>query len=197
MTTPEERIAELARKNALSPADAAKLLAAVKVTPAGGAPNLFDRIGTPTLIAIGCATSALSLGLAHFGILFPGFIDIQSGIEHVSWLTALNDQVLAFPISALVFWIAGRIVGRPRYVDMLATVGAARLPTIVSILPAALSGHRGLGILALGGLALHVTFLVIGFRTASGARGRSLVFGVIGAICAAEALAKLIVHFAH
>jgi hypothetical protein len=196
VSTPEERIAELARKNALSPADAAKLLAAVKVTPAGSAPNLFDRIGTPTLIAIGCVTSALSLGLAHFGVRFPGFLDIFASTD-AAWSRAIVDQLVAFPLGALVFWIAGRIVGRPRYVDMLATVGAARLPAVVSIVPAALSGNHALGILTLVGIALQITFLVIGFRTASGARGKSLVFGVIGAICVAETLAKVIVYFAH
>lgn len=197
MSTPEERIAELARKNAVSPADAAKLLAAVKTTPVTrGSWNLLDRVGTPALLGIAIVTALLSLGLARLGVHFPGFID-ASWIQHpVPWLTAAIEQLIVFPISAAVFYGVGRIVSpRVRYVDMLVTVGPARLPMVLSILPVALAKIDVLAALALVGLAFQITFLVIGFRTATGARGKSLVFGVIGAMFAAELLAKLVVYF--
>lgn len=197
MSTPEERIAELARKNAIAPADAAKLLAAVKTTPvATGSWNLLDRVGTPALLGIALVTSAFSLGLARIGVRFPGFIDMGHVDHPVAWSTALIDQLTVFPVSAAVFYCIGRLVSpRVRYVDMLVTVGPARLPLVLSILPIALTDIPLLAVIALLGLALQITFLVLGFRTATGARGKSLVFGVIGAMFAAELLAKLIVHF--
>ncbi|MFO0741500.1 MAG: hypothetical protein U0270_36725 [Labilithrix sp.] len=200
MTTPEERIKELARKNAIGSVDAARLLASVKPTTPVAAPGFdpFRRYGAGLLAGAGVIAGAASLALAPLHVHFPGFLDIMRSDAAIGTSRAWIEQAAAFPLAAAVFWVAGRLaVGRgARPVDMLATVGFARVPAVLFALPVALSGVTALALLTLVGLALQILLLVLGFRSATGATGGRLAAGVVGGIVAAEVLAKLLVSVA-
>lgn len=202
--SPEDRIKALARKNAIGEADAARLLASVKPSPAVTARGLdpFARFGAGTLAGVGLVTSLVAAAFTLGGTHFPGFLDIMATNGSLGLRAVAIEQLAAFPLGALVFWIAGRLLTpHVRVVDMLATVGFARVPAVVFALPVTLSGTssllgRGLALVVLIGLALQIYLLVIGFRTATAAQGGRLAAGVVGAILAAEIAAKLLLTFA-
>lgn len=201
--SPEDRIKALARKNAIGEADAARLLASVKPAPviARGL-DPFARFGAGTLAGVGLVTSLVAAAFTLGGTHFPGFLDIMATNGPLGLRAVAIEQLAAFPLGALVFWIAGRLLTpHVRVVDMLATVGFARVPAVVFALPVTLSGTssllgRGLALVVLIGLALQIYLLVIGFRTATAAQGGRLAAGVVGAILAAEIAAKLLLTFA-
>lgn len=199
--SPEERIKELARKSAIDPAAADRLLAAVRLdamTEARGW-NPFERWSSGTCVAIGTAASLASLGMTRLSFRFAGFLDQQvTGGKAVGWMTAFIDLLGAFPLGALAFWLVGVLLARQtRFIDMLATVGLARVPAMLLAIPMALVARgkepeelRGvllaLASIGLVGVGLQITCLVLGFRTATGLRGTRLVLGVLGALAISE-----------
>ena len=133
------------------------------------------------------------------------------GSAAVPWGTALYEQLLAWPVTALVFWaIARPVAGQGRFVDFFAAVGVARLPLLP--MAAILLATRDASAQALAGLlegqmpsvgfvamtlasvpfaVWFVALLVTGLRTASGLRGGKLAWVAVGAIVAAEILTKV------
>ncbi|MBX3228404.1 MAG: hypothetical protein KIT84_07115 [Labilithrix sp.] len=205
MSTPEERIKELARKNAIGEADAERLLASVKPPPLVGTGGFdpFVRWSAGALAVAGLLASAGAAAMMGLGVRFPGVLDVVSAKNGLDVRTVVVDQLAAFPLTAAVFWIAGRVLSRGvRPIDMLATVGLARVPSVVCAIPVALLdtstlvGKAAIS-LVLVGLAAQVYLLVIGFRTATGASGGRLAAGFVGAIVGAEVLAKIVISFAH
>lgn len=195
--SPEERIKALAEKNAIGAVDAARLLASVKPATPVEDPGIdpFRRYDASVLAGAGVIASIAGASLARAGTHFPGFLDVMRAKEALGITHVAVEQIVAYPLGAVVFWLAGRIVTKksPRLIDMLATVGFARVPVVVLAVPVALTNLVWLVALVLLGLGLQVYLLVLGFRSATGAAGGRLAAGIIGAILVAETVAKIAV----
>lgn len=204
--TPEERIRELAKKSSIGASDAARLLAAVKTEPLPQ-PRRFDpftRLSPNVGALAGLGASAVAAAISRLGIRFDGLLDVHTTHDAVTWKQALVDQGAAFLVPALVFSGLGlALARRGRPVDMLGTVGVARLPQVLCATPIALlaahvsnGGHLTmlgwlLVSLVLLGTAAQVYLLVLGFRTATGLAGARLATGVVGALILAEIASKV------
>jgi hypothetical protein len=205
VTTPEERIRELAKQSAIDPAEAERLLAAVR-PPALAPPrskNPFERWSGERASLVGLAVSALAFGISLLGVRFDGVLDLHAA-KDVSFRTVLLDQILAFPVAALVFWLVARVAARHvRLVDVVGTVGLARGPGVLMAIPVALldgnSGGHGrftVSVMAAAfvariGSGVQVYLLVVGFRTATGLRGARLTISFVTALFLAEVIAKI------
>jgi hypothetical protein len=213
MSSPEERIQELARKRAIAPAEAARLLAAVRPVgeslgaQRGRGLNPFDRLSASQGIVAGLVGCAAMLAMSKLSIRTNGALDLHTGHAPVAISTAILDQLVAFPFAALLLWGAGRLLARhTRYVDMLATVGLSRVSVAIFGLPLALLGRATPEkaelsplifltiVLALLDMGVQITILVLGFRTATGLRGPRLVLGVVGGLVAAELAGLVLLH---
>lgn len=203
--TPEERIRELAKKSNIGAADAARLLAAVKTepVPAGRKFDPFTRLDATVGTVIGVVISALAVVVSHLGVRFDGALDLHTSAG-VTWQKATTDQIAAFLIPAAILWLVGyAFARRGRPIDMLSTVGVARVPQVVFSIPVAVIGTGGpnahslspLGWLLVGlvlvGTAFQIYLLVIGFRTATGLSGSRLAYGIVGGLIACEVASKI------
>lgn len=204
--TPEERIQELARRSAIDAGAAERLLAAVRTEPiAKGGWNPFARYGAPPLLAAGAVGFVLWIACARLGMRGDGALDVLNAHAPVGYANAALDQVADFFALTLLLWGAARVFVREvRVVDLLATVGVARLVLVVSSIPIAISAYGtpkgaatspwewvGMGI-GLVGWGVHVWALVAGFRTASGLRGGRFVGTFFPALLVAEVLTKVL-----
>jgi hypothetical protein len=64
--------------------------------------------------------SMLGLAVSRLGVRFDGALDLHTTKAPVALSVALLDQAVAFPLTALAFWISARIAApRTRIVDML------------------------------------------------------------------------------
>jgi hypothetical protein len=203
---PEARIRALAKQSRIGASDAARLLAAVNTTPLPPERRFdpFTRLNAVTGTLIGLGASAGAAAVSRLGVRFDGLLDVHTA-RAITWRQALVDQVAAFLVPAAVFWALGyALARRGRAVDMLSTVGVARLPPIVLALPLALLGsglsrapHLPIGEWLLVGLVLvgsaaQICLLVLGFKTATGLVGPRLVFGVAFAMILSEIASKLV-----
>lgn len=209
MTSAEERIKELARAKSLDGDDAARLLEAVRAPAKPAAresvlKNPFARYSGEITAAAGVVVSALGVFVSRVGVRFDGALDLHTSSAPVTLRVALIDQLVAFPLTALVFWIVARIAARHvRVVDVVGAVGLSRAPAVVFALPLGLLALRSppgagttpvLGLLiacALAGLGAQIYLLFMGFRTASGLRGGRLAALFIGAVVLAEIATKV------
>lgn len=211
MKTAEERIRDLVRNHTIDDADAERLLDAVRPprpSPINALANPFERWSGEVTSLAGVFVSLLGLAASRMGARFDGAFDMHVGHANVSWLTALTDQLVAYPVTAVVFWAVARIAApRTRFVDMLGVIGVSRLATTLLAFPALLlmpyvpSGAGKLNaalivtlVLALAGIGTHFYWLVQGFRTTSGLRGGRMTAFVLLAICVAEVVSKLLVR---
>ena len=204
---PEARIRALAKQSRIGASDAARLLAAVKTAPLAPERRFdpFTRLNAVTGTLIGLGASAGAAAVSRLGVRFDGLLDVHTAAA-VTWRQALVDQVAAFLVPAAVFWVLGyALARRGRVVDMLSTVGVARLLPIVFAVPLALLGsglssapHLSIGggllvSLALLGIAVQIYLLVIGFKTATGLVGPRLFFGVAFAMILSEIASKVVI----
>lgn len=212
MKTSEERIKELARARSVSDEEAARLLDAVRtptVRPAREPlrKNPFARFSGEVTAPAGVLVCGLGLLASRLGVRFDGAFDVHTTSGPVPWGTALVDQLVAFPLTALVFGLVARSVSRhARVVDVAGVVGLARLPpTILAVLVALFArefgGEAPLSIavllaLALTGIGAHVYYLFVGFRTVSAPPGGRVAAPFIVAVIVAEIASKLALHFA-
>jgi hypothetical protein len=211
VTSAEERIKELARTKALDDADAARLLEAVGARPDGALrgsvlENPFARYGGEVTAVVGLVVSVLSLLVARLGVRFDGAFDVHTTSVAVPLPLALRDQLVAFPVTAIVFsaiaWIAAR---RVRIVDVVGVVGASRAPSTFLAVPLALLSRLAPGpaamtpalavllVIALTGFGAQIYLLVVGFRTVTGLRGGRLAGWFVAAVLLAEIVSKLLV----
>jgi hypothetical protein len=205
--TPEERIQELARRSAIDAGAAERLLAAVRPEPIEKAGwNPFARYGAPTLLAAGAVGVAVWIACARFGMRGQGALDVFTSHAPVPFAVAALDQVADIGALSLLLWGAARIFVRDvRFVDLLATVGLARLVLGVSSIPIAIATYlapKGAATQTLGewvgvaiglsGWGVHLWALVAGFRTATGLRGGRFVGTFFPALLVAEVVTKVI-----
>ncbi len=206
-TRPEARIRALAKQSRIGASDAARLLAAVKTTPVPPERRFdpFTRLNAVTGMLIGIGASIGAAVVSRLGVRFDGLLDVHTA-SAVTWRQALVDQVAAYLVPAAIFWVLGyALARRGRVVDLLSTVGVARVPPIVFALPLALLGsgtssapHLSIGGWLLVGLVLlgsaaQIYLLVIGFKTATGLAGPRLVFGVAFAMILSEIASKVVI----
>jgi hypothetical protein len=209
VSSAEERIKDLARKNAIDPAEAERLLAAIRPVPVPSrrAWNPFERWSATVASIVGLLASLVGFAISTLlGFRYDGAFDLHASKAPVSTTTALVDQLVAFPVTALVFWGVGYIVTRKvRLIDVIGTVGLARTPLVLLSLPLALLAPRlsppgatpsvlvyALILVAVIGTALQVSLLVFGYRTATGLRGPRLTLSFVGALIVAEIVTKLL-----
>lgn len=209
--SPEERVQKLARERNISPADAERLLAALGApAPVRPGRNPFERWrGEHTLIAGGVVALA-GLATSRLGVRYDGALDLHVTGGPVAVLTAVVDQLVAFPLTALVVWAVARALSsRTRLVDVAGAVGIARAPlvviaplvallapAVVAIPPAPSARLVAVALLGAVGLGAQLFALVLGVRAASGLRSGRLAAAVAGGVVAAEVLTKLVVSLA-
>jgi hypothetical protein len=204
--TPEERIQELARRSAIDPAAAERLLAAVRTEPIASVGwNPFARYGPLPFLAAGAVGVATWIACARVGLRGLGALDVFTGHAPVSFGTAAFEQLVDVSAITLLLWGAARILVREvRFVDLLATVSAARLVLVVGSIPIALATFASpkgataqtpwewagvvVGLVAWG---VHLWTLVVGFRTATGLRGGRFVGTFFPALLIAELVTKI------
>lgn len=214
MTSPEERIKEIARSKSLDAEDAARLLEAVRSKPKdepreSALKNPFARFSGEITTTAGVAVSALGLLASRFGVRFDGALDLHTASTPVPFRLALLEQLVAFPLTAIVFWAIARIAARHvRLIDVVGVVGLSRAPSTLIAVPIAwLSSWIGPGhemnaalaallVCSLTAIGAHLYLLFTGFRTVSGLRGGRSVALFIAAVVVAETVSKLALHFA-
>jgi hypothetical protein len=205
MTEPREKILGLVASGKISPSEAELLLGALK--PARGRvwtwlSSPFE-LATPAQVwAVALVTGAGSLALRPFHLRFDGALDLHLVEATPRWGLALLDQLVAWPLTALVFWAIGLLSRqRVRLLDLLAFVGAARLPqllaalTIIGVISTKLHETRGAGLivpaLVLPLIGWTCLLLFSAFRTATGSQGGKLKLSFFAAIVLAEVASKL------
>lgn len=212
MTDSREEVLKLVATGKITSAEGATLLEAMR----GPRPSLlqtlfnpFERLGTWPALALSLGGATVGLGLSRLGARFDGALDVHVVAPPPALVTALVEQLVAWPLVALVLWLAGRALTRKgRFVDLLGVVGVARLPllgvaafTTALLDPTLVIGPDGLPavtpaliVVALTTIPLVVWTIVLawtGFRTATAARGVSGGVGFTVALLVAELLSKL------
>ncbi|WP_437328203.1 YIP1 family protein [Sorangium sp. So ce381] len=209
MTTPDERVRALVRDNVINPAEGERLLATMSPRPPQRgwrlALNPFERFGGGAAAAAGLAVAALNVALTRLGVRFDGFLDLHAAPAVISYRTALLEQVVAWPLPALLFWTYARLLRRRvRLIDFLGVIGLSRAPIALAAaalgllaprLPAGVPAFTPeLAVIAIVGtvcLVWSLALLVRGFRNASGLRGAPLIAGLIGLVLLSEILSKV------
>ncbi len=199
--TPVERVERLVRAGAVDREEGQRLLAAIDARPAPSPLGLlvrpFDRLGGGFAALVGLAVSALSVAIARRGVRFDGLIDLHLVVGPVPVRTALLDQLVAWPLAALVFYAYARLVARHvRLVDFLGMTGLARLP-LLGAAPLLLALSPSLGSLdplhpppaLLAGALVSLVFVALdgwllyqGFKNASGLVGAKLAVGFVALV---------------
>ncbi|WP_437898560.1 YIP1 family protein [Sorangium sp. So ce124] len=209
MTTPDERVRALVRDNVINPAEGERLLATMSPRPPQRgwrlALNPFERFGGGAAAAAGLAVAALNVALTRLGVRFDGFLDLHAAPAVISYRTALLEQVVAWPLPALLFWTYARLLRRRvRLIDFLGVIGLSRAPIALAAVALGLLAPRlpagvpaftpELAVIAIVGtvcLVWSLALLVRGFRNASGLRGAPLIAGLIGLVLLSEILSKV------
>jgi hypothetical protein len=216
MISAEERIKELALAQSMDAADAERLLDAVRPCARTGErrsvlANPFDRWSGETTSLIGALLALAGLATSRLGVRYDGALDLHVSPGAVPMGVAVLDQLLAVGLTSLVMWGVARLVSRARFVDVLGAVGVSRAPAVLIAVPLALLvpllPHDytktnlpvvlAIALLGLAGVVAQVWILVLGFRTATGARGGRLASALIGGLFAAELLVKLVLAVVH
>ncbi|WP_437280460.1 YIP1 family protein [Sorangium sp. So ce375] len=209
MTTPDERVRALVRDNVIKPAEGERLLATMSPRPPRRgwrlALNPFERFGGGTAAAAGLAVAALSVAVTRLGVRFDGFLDLHVAPAVIPYRTALLEQIVVWPLPALLFWAYARLLGRRvRIIDFLGVIGLSRAPLALAAIalgllapplppgiPTLTPELAVIAVLAALGLVWSLTLLVQGIKNASGLRGAPLIAGLIGLVLASEILSKV------
>lgn len=210
MRTAEERIRELAKNQAIDDADAAALLGAVGAPSAlRGLPlwkDPFARFSGEALSVVGLVVAALGVLVTRLSVRFDGAFDVHTSRAVPTLARALVEQVAAFPLVALVFWLVARVRARgTRFVDLLGTVGLSRLPPTLLAVPLGLAVRASgdgelhgpaviLVALVLFGSGLQFFWLYQGFRTARGRHLPSHGWPLVVAVVASEVVSQLVLR---
>jgi hypothetical protein len=222
MSDAKRKVLDMVEQGKITTAEADALLAAMRSGPRFSPRVLvdpFERVGVPAALAVGLlAAVAAGFAAIPLGLRFDGYLDIHMAQGEVGVFAAIADQVVAWPLSALVLWLVALPFARAsRFVDFLAVTGLARvLPLACGVLlapltpePAALADisrsamsdpSAVLGDLAsmlpMIGVALvfigwFIAAAVFGFRHASGLRKGRLAAAVVVALLVAETVSKV------
>jgi hypothetical protein len=178
--------------------------------------NPYEHVGTLPGIIVGLVVAVASVGAAmYLNVRYDGFMDIHMAASPVAVGTAMIDQLIAWPVSALILWlIALPFARKSRFVDFLAVLGIARVLQLIAGLtlppltpdlevmsriasdPTSATGEIvgmiPMIIVAMVLISWFIATLIFAFRHASGLRGRRLVIALIIGIFVTEAASKII-----
>ncbi|WP_437336854.1 YIP1 family protein [Sorangium sp. So ce394] len=208
--TPDERVRALVRDHVIEPAEGERLLATMSPRPPRTGWRLaldpFERFGGEVAAVAGLAVAALSVAITRLGVRFDGFLDLHMAPEVVPTTTALLEQVVVWPLPALLFWAYARLLRcRVRFVDFLGVTGLSRAPLALAAVvlgllapappaaggPALTPAVAAFAVLAALCLAWFLTLLTQGFKNASGLRGAPLIAGLIALVLVSEIVSKV------
>lgn len=211
MSSPRDKVLELLAAGKIQADEADQLLAALKPDRSRLDVWLldpFDVIGPGRAWLLAILVCLGSLALAPLHVRFNGAVDLRHVLgQNIPWTTALADQLVAWPLTALILWGVTAITNRrARLLEMIAFVGAARLPNLVAgCVPAAVVGDptrfdpRSNAALIL--VATSVPFvgwlfvtLLSAFRAASGSQGRRLAGLFVTGLVVAEITSKFVLR---
>lgn len=206
MSEPREKILGLVESGKISPSEAELLLRALKPGRARLWTWLFSpfELATPTVVwAVALGAAAGSLALRPLQVHFDGTLDLHVFESAASWPVALLQQAVAWPLTALVFWLLA-LASRQRapLLELLGFVGAARLPYFAAALVAGATRSSAQLEKGAAGLIIFATVLPLivwgcvllyhALATATGSRGRKLGLSFFAAIVLAEVASKLV-----
>ncbi|WP_437578985.1 YIP1 family protein [Sorangium sp. So ce887] len=209
MTTPDERVRALVRDRVIKPAEGERLLATLSPRPPRTGWRLaldpFERFGGEAAAVAGLAVAALSVAVTRLGVRFDGFLDLHTAPQVIPYTTALLEQVVVWPLPALLFWAYARLLRcRVRIVDFFGVIGLSRAPLALAAIALGLlapeppAGAPRLtpelavsAVLATLCLVWFLTLLTQGFKNASGLRGARLIAGLIGLVLVSEIVSKV------
>lgn len=207
--SPEERVRHLMQTGAVAHEEGERLLSAMSDRSSSARSFVrdpFERIGGGTAAAIGAVVSVASLFVARLGVRFDGLLDLHSPHVVPSWRTAIVNQLAAWIVPSLCFWVYARVMNRHvRAVDFFGAVGLSRFPLLVAglvtlpLVPSTLpmppkpsAALLALVCITLVFAAMNVWLLYKGFKNASGLTGSKLVAGFIGLLVVGEAISKAV-----
>lgn len=206
MSDAKRKVLDMVEQGKITTAEADALLGAMRERPRLSLRVLFDpfdRVGVAGGLVVGVVASVVAaLVSIPLGMRFDGFMDIHAALGPVTATAAITDQLVAWPLSAIVLWLVALPFARAsRPADFLAATGLVRLlPLVAGVLLAPLIPEPA----ALGDLlsmlpmvAVAVVFAgwfiaatVFAFRHASGLRGGRLAAAAVVALLAAEIVSK-------
>ncbi|TPV96895.1 MAG: hypothetical protein B7733_02415 [Myxococcales bacterium FL481] len=205
-----EKILAMLAAGRVSPEEADELLSAAQGRPRPWRRwlNPFAWASAPQLWGLAGATAAASIACAPFGIAFDGALDMHLVSAPHPWRRAWIEALVAWPWLASCLWLATRIPPRRgRWRDMLAMVGAARLPLLIAgVLTRLLIGepptadpdpgqHHLLLVAMLVAVPLSVVFIAglwQAFRTVGGGQRPYATLSFTAALIIAETSSKLL-----
>ncbi len=223
MSDAKRKVLDMVEQGKISSGEGDSLLSAMSDEKRFGFKTLFnpyERVGTLPGIIVGLVVAAASVGVAmYMNVRYDGFMDIHMGAGRVAVGVAIIDQLIAWPVSALILWLVALPFARKsRFVDFLAVLGIARVLQLIGGLALPLLtpdvevmarmasdpmsaagevvGMIPMIIVAVVIIAWFIATLVFGFRHASGLRGGKLVIAFLIGIFVAEAASKLLLNFA-
>jgi hypothetical protein len=145
------------------------------------------------------------------GIHFDGALDLHISSQPVGLFEALTEQVVAWGLISVLFWLSSLVLARQgRVVDFFVNVGIARIPLVMlgailslvveepnEVLHMAFSNplHPMLWVVVVIGMAFVGWFFVLlynGFKTASGLAGGRLVGAFVWTLIVAEIGSKIL-----
>jgi hypothetical protein len=213
MTTPEERVREIVRARGLEAEDAERLLASVGRPPARES-NPFRRWSGEKTALVAIPVVLVGLLASRLGTRFDGALDLHGGgKEAIPAFTAILDQIIAIPLTAVVLFAAARAISKTvRFVDVLGVVAVSRVvPTALAIPLGFLSRQLptdpravassvalwALVALAVCALGTQIYLLVQGFATVTAARGRRLGVAFVVGLVVSEIASKAVLAVVH
>ena len=201
MTSPRDKILQLIANGTISPEEGDKLLSAIKPEPSFWDKWLLDPFSvmeTSAAWLLALLVAAGSIALYQFDIRFLGALDIQT-FKDASLTNALVDQLAAWICMALCFYLVARAAKqKASLLEMMAFVGAARLPHLIAGIFTVLAQHYSWAklttIFIIPLIGWTMLALISGFRIASNAKGKSLAMTFFIALSLSEILSKLIIE---
>lgn len=208
----EQKIAALVKSARITPDEGRRLRDALP----GGRPRApawrlaidpWAQLSPEATLALALVISAGSVALSvafDQDLRFDGAFDLHLAEGPVSLTTALVDQFLAWPATALVFHAVARLFrARVRLVDTVALIGASRAPlfffavalALFPLPPAGAFTPKGLLMVAVLALPLVFYQFVVSYfawRHLTGLGAPRVGLGFAAAVVIAEAATKLV-----
>ncbi len=232
---PRQKVLDMIAAGQITPEEGEKLLASMDTEKKASVWtwlfNPLEALGTGGAVAVALVISGASALLGKLAdVRFDGVFDIHVPLEiplgelagqfgqetigaasEVTWLVAVADQLVSWPLFAVVAWLLSlAFVRQGRLVDFIAATGVARVPLFFaavvtrSLFPVLVGEARSLAdaalelaVIGLATIPLVIWFAVAayrGFKTASGAAGWKVIVSFIIAAIASETIGKILLY---
>jgi len=131
MKDAKSKVLEMVERKKISPDEGETLLAAMSAKPKfslGALFNPFPQLSEPLAVALAIVAALAGVAVSMtMGIRFDGFLDIHAPTSRVTWTVAALDQLVSWPLAALVLWGLSLPFSRQgRIIDFISGVGVAR-----------------------------------------------------------------------